>query len=229
VRLQTLADGVYACRHTDLNLTTGIVLGRRRCLVIDTGADEQAGATIAAHVAELTATTPLIALTHAHFDHVLGSAALEASELIAHPECARALAEDLDAERRAWVEKFARDGEPERARRLTAARLRPPSRTVADDRLDLGGRGVRVFHPGRGHTGGDLVAHVPDTGLVFAGDLVEQGGPPQLSSDAYQGEWPTTLDSLLALHPTVVVPGHGEPVEPDFVRAQQSELRVSRT
>jgi glyoxylase-like metal-dependent hydrolase (beta-lactamase superfamily II) len=98
---------------------------------------------------------------------------------------------------------------------------------VTDDRLDLGGRAVRAFHPGRGHTGGDLVVHVPDAGVVFAGDLVEQGGPPQLGSDAYPGEWPTTSDSLLALHPTVIVPGHGEPVEPEFVRTQQSELRLS--
>ncbi|MCW2717936.1 hypothetical protein [Pseudonocardia sp.] len=33
---------------------------------------------------------------------------------------------------------------------------------------------------GRGHTDRDLVVRVPDAGLVFAGDLVEQGAPPAL-------------------------------------------------
>jgi glyoxylase-like metal-dependent hydrolase (beta-lactamase superfamily II) len=224
VRLQSLGAGVYACRHAELDLTTGVVLGTRRCLVIDTGVDEPAGAAIAARLAELTATAPSIVLTHAHFDHVLGSAALRAGEVLAHPECLRALAEDLDAERVAWAQKLARDGEPERARRLACARLVPPSRAVTDEWLDLGDRGVRVFHPGRGHTGGDLVVHVPDVAVLFAGDLVEQGGPPQAGPDAYPTEWPATLDSLLALRPALVAPGHGEPVDLDFVRAQQRHL-----
>jgi glyoxylase-like metal-dependent hydrolase (beta-lactamase superfamily II) len=227
VQLLSLGAGVYACRHADLDLTMGIVLGMRRCLVIDTGADERAGAAIAAQLAELTARRPSIVLTHAHFDHVLGSASLRAGEVLAHPECVRALVEDLHAERAAWACEFARDGEPERAERLASARLVLPSRTVTDDWLDLGDRSVRLLHPGRGHTGGDLVVHVPDAAVLFAGDLVEQGGFPQAGTDAYPTEWPATLDSLLALRPGVVAPGHGEPVDSEFVRAQQAELWLS--
>jgi glyoxylase-like metal-dependent hydrolase (beta-lactamase superfamily II) len=65
--------------------------------------------------------------------------------------------------------------------------------------------------------------HVPDAAVVFAGDLVEQGAPPDLG-DAVVAEWPATLDALLALHPAVVVPGHGEPVDPEFVAHQRTEL-----
>jgi glyoxylase-like metal-dependent hydrolase (beta-lactamase superfamily II) len=223
VRLQTLAAGVLACRHTELELTTGIVLGERRCLVIDSGADERAGARIAGALASRTA-PPVIVLSHAHFDHVLGSAALPPAEVLAHRECTRALAENLPAERGAWAERFARGGEPRRARSLADARLVPPSRTVTDEWLELGARPVRVLHPGRGHTGGDLAVHIPDAGVVFAGDLVEQSGPPQVGPDSYPGQWPATLDALLALRPAVVVPGHGEPVGPEFVRAQQAWL-----
>jgi glyoxylase-like metal-dependent hydrolase (beta-lactamase superfamily II) len=225
VRLQTLAAGVYACRHPELELTTGIVLGARRCLVIDSGADEHAGARIAAGLAGLTAATPVLVLTHSHFDHVLGSAALGADEVLAHPECAQAIARDLEPERGAWLERFAHDGQAERARRLGEARVVPPSRTVTDEWLSLGDRWVRVCHPGRGHTGGDLVVHVPDAATVFAGDLVEQSGPPQAGPDSDPDRWPSTLEALLALDAAVIVPGHGEPVGPAFVRAQQAELR----
>ncbi len=231
MRLHTLAPGVLAARHAELNLTTGVVAGHRRCLVIDSGADEDGGGRIAEALAELPPAPPVIVLTHAHFDHVLGSAALPPAEILAHPACARALACDLAGERAAWIERFTHDGEPQRARRLAEARLLPPSRTVTGEWLDLGGRGVHIAHPGRGHTGGDLVVHVPDAGVVFAGDLLEQGGPPQAGPDAYPTEWPTTLSTLLDLRPAVLVPGHGEPVGPEFARAQQAELRqrVSRS
>ena len=78
-------------------------------------------------------------------------------------------------------------------------------------------------HLGRGHTDHDVVVHVPDAAVVFAGDLVEQGAPPDLG-DAVLAEWPATLDALLALRPAVVVPGHGDPVDAAFVAAQRAEL-----
>ena len=102
-----------------------------------------------------------------------------------------------------------------RRSRTTASTPRRP--------LDLGGRTVALQHPGRGHTDHDVVVHVPDAAVVFAGDLVEQGAPPDLG-DAVVAEWPATLDALLALQPAVVVPGHGDPVDPAFVAAQRAEL-----
>ena len=51
---------------------------------------------------------------------------------------------------------------------------------------------VVLRHLGRGHTDHDVVAHVPDTGVVFAGDLVEQGAPPGFE-DSYPLDWPATL------------------------------------
>ena len=37
-------------------------------------------------------------------------------------------------------------------------------------------------------------------------------------------EWPATLDTLLALRPDVVVPGHGDPVDRAFVATRRAEL-----
>jgi glyoxylase-like metal-dependent hydrolase (beta-lactamase superfamily II) len=71
-----------------------------------------------------------------------------------------------------------------------------------------------------------VLVHVPDAGVVFAGDTVEQGAPPSVGSDAVPAEWPVLLDRLLALAPDIVVPGHGEPVDATFVRAQREYLRA---
>jgi glyoxylase-like metal-dependent hydrolase (beta-lactamase superfamily II) len=88
--------------------------------------------------------------------------------------------------------------------------------------LTGGGRRVVLASFGPGHTDGDLVAHVPDAGVVFAGDLVEQGAPPAFE-DSHPRSWPTAVDGILGLASTVASPGHGEPVDADFVTAQRAE------
>ena len=103
--------------------------------------------------------------------------------------------------------------------------LDPPDRTVDDagGDLEVGGRRVELRWCGRGHTDNDLVVLVPDAGVVFAGDLVEEGAPPQFG-DAFPLEWPATLDRLLALAPPTVVPGHGDVVDHGFVAGQRDQL-----
>jgi glyoxylase-like metal-dependent hydrolase (beta-lactamase superfamily II) len=89
--------------------------------------------------------------------------------------------------------------------------------------LDLGGRRVLLIHPGLGHTDGDIAVWSPETGVLFAGDLVEQGADPDFT-DAYPLDWPTAVTALLRLHPRVVVPGHGNPVDASFAAAQRNDL-----
>ena len=109
---------------------------------------------------------------------------------------------------------------------MAEVRLLPPDRTVHQSAtLDVGGRPVVLRHPGRGHTAGDLVVHVPDADVLVAGDLVEQGAPPSFE-DAYPLEWPETLAALLrADH--AHDGGGARPRRrrrPAFVAAQHAEL-----
>lgn len=63
----------------------------------------------------------------------------------------------------------------------------------------------------------------PDTGVLFAGDLIEQGADPDFT-DAYPMEWPSAVTELLRLSPRIVVPGHGDPVDAEFVTEQLNDL-----
>lgn len=220
-----VADGVYARRYAELDQTLGVVLGTERCLVVDAGRDEVHGAEFAAAVRALTPLPCTVVITHAHWDHFFGTAAFGPVPVWAHARCAQVIAQDAEAQRAEWVEVYTAQGKRAYADDLRAARLVHPTEALHDAvELDLGGRGVRLVHPGRGHTDHDVVVHVPDAGVVFAGDLVEQGAPPSVGPDAFPLEWPLALDALLALDPEVVVPGHGEPVDPAFVVWQRAEL-----
>ncbi len=94
--------------------------------------------------------------------------------------------------------------------------------------IDLGDRAVELVHPGRGHTGGDLVVRIDDADVVLAGDLVEESAAPAYGDDCFPLDWPRSLDLALELigPATVVVPGHGVPVDRDFVQEQRASIDV---
>lgn len=215
-----VGDGVLARRYAELDLTVGLVVGRECALVIDTRGDHRQGAELAAAVRTVTALPLVVAITHAHFDHCFGTAALRPTAVHAHPRCTAAIRATAAAQRAQWSTHYRDRGDPTTAAALAATEPALPDHE-APATLDLGGRTVELLHLGAGHTDHDVLVHVDD--VVFAGDLVEQGAPPDLG-DAVLAAWPATLDALLALRPRTVVPGHGDPVDPAFVSRQRGEL-----
>jgi glyoxylase-like metal-dependent hydrolase (beta-lactamase superfamily II) len=73
-----------------------------------------------------------------------------------------------------------------------------------------------------------VVVRVPDADVLLAGDLVEQGAPPAYGADCWPLEWPDTLETLgqMTRPCTVVVPGHGAPVDQAFVQDQHHGVAV---
>jgi len=75
--------------------------------------------------------------------------------------------------------------------------------------LHLGAREVLLFTL-PGHTGGDVLAFVPDVNVLFMGDMGWRKTLPNLV-DATVTDWIKSLDSILAQYPSAkFVPGHGE-------------------
>jgi glyoxylase-like metal-dependent hydrolase (beta-lactamase superfamily II) len=116
-----------------------------------------------------------------------------------------------DAERDRYTDALARARG--QLRDLEGFRPTPPGEAVPDRlTLDLGGREVVVFHPGRAHTDGDLVVWVPDLRFLAAGDLLEEA-PLWLDGADVRG-WSRALGILEALDPQRVLPSHGR-LRPD--------------
>lgn len=227
-----LAEGVFARRYAELDLTVGLVLGAERAMVIDTRGDSTQGEELHAAIRDITPLPLTVAITHGHFDHCFGTAAfvrpaVPPIPVYAQRGCLTWLRDTAEAQRTEWVGYYRSRANPaaeETAAALDATKVVPPDTPVDHTaRVDLGGRMAQLLHPGPGHTDHDLAVHLPDSGVLFAGDLVEQGAPPDFG-DADPLRWPEAVGELLALHPRVVVPGHGNPVTASFVAGQRAEL-----
>ena len=219
-----LGAGVLARRHTELDLTTGLVLGSRLALVVDTRGDLDQGRELHDAVREVTDLPCAVVVTHGHFDHCFGTGAFGPVPVWAHEGCPRFLRRTADQQRADWVRHYRTTGAPDIARALDATRPVLPDRLVANRAdLDLGDRVVHLLHPGAGHTEHDLVVHVPGAGALFAGDLFERDAPPDFEHAVPEG-WPVSTGRLLELRPQVVVPGHGDPADLAQLRVQHEEL-----
>ncbi|SCG43333.1 Glyoxylase, beta-lactamase superfamily II [Micromonospora echinaurantiaca] len=227
-RFVEIADGVHVYREPLLRVNVTLVVGDGAALLVDTLSTAGQAAELAAAARAVTPHPWTVVNTHHHFDHCFGNATLAADPprpVYAHALAAEALRERPDRLRREAYEEI-RDEHPALAEELVDAALLAPTHTVhTEATLDVGGREVVLRHPGRGHTDADLLVHLPDADVLVAGDLVEQSGPPAFE-DSYPLQWPDAVAELLRLTTpsTVVVPGHGDPVDTEFVRAQHAQL-----
>ena len=92
--------------------------------------------------------------------------------------------------------------------------------------LRIGSKTIRSSHPGRGHTGGDLVVLFVEDRLLHMGDLLFNGRYPNIDLEAGGSvrEWIGTLDRVLELDFDRVIPGHGPVTDRAGVRAFQRFL-----
>jgi glyoxylase-like metal-dependent hydrolase (beta-lactamase superfamily II) len=202
-QFREVADRVWVARYEAYDVNVTFVEGEAGLLVVDTHGSVEEGRAVLADLRRLS-TRPLVAVvnTHEHFDHTFGNEAFveeAAVPVIAHETAAANITASV-----------------------------PPTRTFSSvTAVDLGDRAVELVHPGRGHTGGDLVVRIGDADVLLAGDLVEESGHPAYGEDSFPLEWPWSLDLVLELvgPDTVVVP-HGRPVDREFVQEQRSAIGV---
>ncbi|MGW4154880.1 MBL fold metallo-hydrolase [Micromonospora chersina] len=227
-RFVEVADRVHLLRDPLLHVNVTLVVGDGEALLVDTLSTAGQARELAEAARAVTPHPWTIVNTHHHFDHCFGNATLAADPprpVYAHAQATAVLRDHPDELRRAAAEEM-RAEQPDLAAELARTELLTPTHAVRDEAvLDIGGRRVVLHHPGHGHTDADLVVHVPDADVLVAGDLVEQSGPPAFE-ESYPVQWPDAVAALLRLTTpaTVVVPGHGAPVDVEFVRAQHAQL-----
>jgi glyoxylase-like metal-dependent hydrolase (beta-lactamase superfamily II) len=211
-----IGDRVFVRRYAFFDQNIGVVLGRGEALVIDTRSTHVHAREILTDLRELTDSPVTVVVdTHGHFDHVFGNHVFRPATIWGHERCVTFMARTGEVRRA----RIAAD-EPTIADDLREVVIDPPDRTFAETAyVDVGGRRVELRYLGRGHTDHDIVIGVPGTGVLFAGDLLENGAIPDFV-DGYPLDWPETAHRVAELVGVVVVPGHGDHGGPGFADAQ---------
>lgn len=225
--LRRLGDGVYAIlgdsgQGVEGRPNAGFVVTRDGIVVVGGLASPAQGRAVVRTIRTVSRAPIRWLVLYAHHpDMQFGAIALrrEGAKVIAHPD-RRVLAGDAgpDAMLAGWVPVV---GITEM---LGFEYADTPDRPVTGiDTLVLGGRRLVLWHPGAAHSAGDLMLWIPDAGVLFAGDVLVEDGVTMVvdgSSTALRA----ALDAIEAVHPTVIVPGHGR--IPDAPAALLSRTRA---
>ena len=146
--------------------------------------------------------------THHHVDHTMGNALFPPGiEIVAHAKTKAQMERVPLALIIEAVKRMAPYFTPE----LDGIEERLPNMTFDGESLDLrvDERRLRLLHYGTGHTRGDVLVHLPDERILFAGDIAFLYVTP-LAFEGHIGNWirigRRVIDEIDA---DVVVPGHG--------------------
>ncbi|MGJ7511170.1 MBL fold metallo-hydrolase [Variovorax sp. GT1P44] len=209
-QVRELAPDVYGY-ISDFDPNCGFIVGDEHVVLIDTRPTPRMARDFLADIRTVTdKPIKFIVLTHYHAVRVMGASAFDDVQAIIASQGT------LDWVRERGQADF--DWEVGRFPRLFAGVEEIPGLTIptmAFERemsLWLGKREVRLMCLGRGHSGGDTVAWLPDCGVLFSGDVVENRCGVY-AGDAYIQDWAGTLDAVAALEPRVLVPGRGAVLE----------------
>src|ERR1700722_3551259 len=221
-----VSEHVYTIPDGRVNLVPniGIIVGSRATLIVDAGMGPKNGETVLRELAKVNKNSALyFTTTHFHPEHMTGGQAFPANTIVIRPEIQQ---EEVDRKQPEFIRNFSRRT-PEMKALLQDVKPRPPD--IVFDReakLDLGGVTVRLLWLGPAHTRGDEFVFVEEDGVLFTGDaVINRFFPIFPDADASGKSWLSILDKLDALHPRIIVPGHGEVGEASLIATEREYLK----
>jgi glyoxylase-like metal-dependent hydrolase (beta-lactamase superfamily II) len=203
LEVERLSEDLFVLRGLGGN--TAVLRTDAGAVVVDSMTLKMQGELIREKARELTGMeTTLLINTHYHLDHTHGNVAFEPGTRVLSTERTLSHLHALDAE--FW------QGD--------AASLLPTETFTDRMTLVVGDKTIELIHPGAGHTDGDLVVLFTDEGVLHTGDLMWHQYYPNIDLEAGGSvqAWVASLESLLRLDFTRVIPGHGETTDRNGMR-----------
>ncbi len=211
--LTKLAESVYS--YVDVKNATaaesfaanaGFVVGRDGILVVDTLISAKEARRFIGDIRKVS-DKPIryVVDTHYHLDHAFGNS--EFARLGATIISQENDRKNLAARGEASLRNAGNYGLTEKDMAGTVITL--PTLTFTDRlTIDLGGETVELIYVAPSHTEGSALVYLPARKILFTGDVLFTDFHPFMADGDIAG-WVKTLDFILALDVTTIIPGHG--------------------
>lgn len=233
VRFERVAEGVYAHigetagrtpANQGLNANLGLVLTLGGAVLIDSGATARSAQRIQEAVRQVTALPVKWVINTGGQDHRwLGNDYFKAqgAQLIAHAAGEgdmRARGNDHLEGLRAALGDGVEGTVPTLPQRWIGG---------ADARIDLGGVIFEFRHRGGAHTPGDMLVWLPQSRVLFSGDVVYVDRLLGVIPASKTKPWLDTFAEIERLAPERIVPGHGRVTDLKTAQAQTRDYLMA--
>lgn len=226
LRAEPLAPGVFVVAGVaeDLSrsnggniLNTGFIVGSEGIAVIDAGPSRLYGEQFRALISKHSDKPILqVLITHHHPDHFFG---LQAFQDVPTASLTQTIAE-LHVHAAGYSDNMYRLI----GNAMLGTDIVLPQNIIKQDELSLGDRTLQLLKLS-GHTSSDLAVYDPESGTLFAGDLIfNQRAPTTPHADI--ARWQQSLDTLQQLPFRHLVPGHGPVADNDTPLRQTRDYLV---
>lgn len=211
--LTKLAENVYS--YVDVKNATpvesfaanaGIVVGRDGILVVDTLISAKEDRKFIGDIRKVSdKQIKYVVDTHYHLDHAFGNCefAKTGAAIISQANDRKNLASKGEAALKNAKSYGLTDED------MAGTVITLPTLTFTDRMtIDLGGETVELIYVAPSHTEGSILVYLPERKILFTGDVLFTDFHPFMAEGDVTG-WIKTLDYILALDVTTIIPGHG--------------------
>jgi cyclase len=184
----------------------GIIIGRDGILVVDTLISAKEARRFISDIRKVS-DKPIkyVVDTHYHLDHAFGNSefAKLGATIISQANDRKNLANKGEAALKN-AKNYGLTDEDMAGTVITLPTLSFTDRMT----IDLGGETVELIYGGPSNTEGSTLVYLPERKILFAGDVLFTDFHPFMGDGDVAG-WVKTLDFILALDVTTIIPGHG--------------------
>jgi glyoxylase-like metal-dependent hydrolase (beta-lactamase superfamily II) len=215
------------------SVNAGFIVGDEQTLVVDSGPNTLAAATIRGYAQVVRPSNKLLLInTERHLDHISGNSHFTDNgvEVYGHAGIQRQdseLKSDID-EYIASTPNTIRRERQEAAIVFTDTRIVNPIHKITSEmKFDLGNLTAEVLLT-PGHTSTNLCVFVPAERVLFCGDSVVSGYLPNLEGSSVMDwqQWLSTLDRIAVLDVEILVSGHGPILQGSKVSKEVQRVRA---
>jgi len=217
VRIVEIADGIVVALNGKGEMgvaNASCICDGKSAMVVDTMTFPEMVLPLLYELQKRGCRVETVVNTHHHIDHIGGNMLFEGARLVAHPQTVKLL--HHIGKPVALYDTLM----PHFRGRFDTLELAVPEPALATIAPPRGGK-FRVFTAA--HTATDVTVWIPEQRVLLAGDICFNGVTPLTVHGLFSG-WIAALETLLALNPRIVVPGHGAVGDAQALRIMRDYL-----